>query len=123
MNYYRHVYKMVKAGRAVKYSNDSAYDRLPTDYFQYAADIETPVLFMTGADNKVFSNSNVVCHERLERLVPGRHELHIFPGYGHQDPFMGDRVDRDVFPRLVEFIEKHRHDEPQRFRAVAAGTS
>jgi len=123
MNYYRHVHKMVKAGRAVKYSNDAAYDRLPTDYFQYAADIETPVLFMTGADNKVFSNSNVVCYERLERLVPGRHELHVFPGYGHQDPFMGDRVDRDVFPRLVEFIEKHRHDEPQCFTAVAAGAS
>lgn len=75
---------------------------------------------MTGADNKVFSNSNVVCYERL---VPGRHELHIFPGYGHQDPFMGDRVDRDVFPRLVDFIEEHRHDEPQRFTEVAAGAS
>ncbi|HEX3393181.1 MAG TPA: alpha/beta fold hydrolase [Acidimicrobiales bacterium] len=119
MNYYRHVYKMLKAGRAVKYTDAPAYERLPGDYLEHAAEIETPVLFTTGADNKVFTDSNVVCHERLERVVPGRHELHVFPGYGHQDPFMGDRVDRDVFPRLLEFIEKHRHEEAQRFAPAA----
>ncbi len=123
MNYYRHVYKMLKAGGAVKYADEPAYRRLPADYFEYAAEIETPVLFMTGADNKVFTDSNVVCFERLQRIVPGRHELHVFPGYGHQDPFMGDRVDRDVFPRLLEFIEKHRKDEPQRFEPVAVGAA
>jgi poly-beta-hydroxyalkanoate depolymerase len=53
-----------------------------------------------------------VCHERMERIVPGRHELHVFPNYGHQDPFMGEHVARDIFPRLVEFIEKHRYDVP-----------
>jgi lysosomal acid lipase/cholesteryl ester hydrolase len=120
MNYYRHVRKMVKAGHAVKYSSDPKYDALPDDYFAYAKEIETPVLWMTGQENKVFSNSNIVCYERLQDIVPGRHELHIFPGYGHQDPFMGDRVDRDIFPRLLEFIEKHRSDVPQRFDNTAA---
>ncbi len=57
----------------------------------------------------------MVCHERLPRIVPGRHELHVFPKYGHQDPFMGEHVAGDVFPRLFEPIEKHRKDEPQRF--------
>jgi cholesterol oxidase len=123
MNYYRHVHKMVRAGRAVKYSDDPRYDRLPDDYFRYAREIETPVLFVTGADNKVFSDSNVVCFERLEQLAPGRHELHVFPGYGHQDPFMGDRVDRDIFPRLLEFMEKHRRDEPQRFERPAVAVT
>jgi lysosomal acid lipase/cholesteryl ester hydrolase len=120
MNYYRHVRKMVKAGHAVKYSNAPQFASLPDDYFAYAREIETPVLFMTGAENKVFSNSNIVCWERLQGIVPGRHELHVFPGYGHQDPFMGDRVDRDIFPRLLEFIEKHRFDVPQRFEAATS---
>jgi cholesterol oxidase len=123
MNYYRHVHKMVKAGGAVKYSNTPQYDRLPNDYFQYAREIETPILFMTGAENRVFTDSNVVCHERLERIVPGRHELHVFPGYGHQDPFMGDQVDRDIFPRLLDFIEHHRKDEPQRFDRAVVGAA
>lgn len=120
MNYYRHVAKMVKAGRAVKYTpGDPRHDRLPDDYFAYAAEIETPVLFMTGERNRVFTDSNVVCFNRLEAMVPGRHELYVIPGYGHQDPFMGERVARDVFPRMLAFIDKHRHDEPQRFGSTA----
>ncbi|HET7488565.1 MAG TPA: alpha/beta fold hydrolase [Acidimicrobiales bacterium] len=121
MNYYRHVLRQVQAGHAVKYEpSNPALDRLPDDYFTYAEDIQTPVLFMTGENNKVFTNSNIVCHERMERIVPGRHELHVFPGYGHQDPFMGKNVARDIFPRLVEFIEKHRHDVPAGGATAAA---
>jgi cholesterol oxidase len=110
MNYYRHVRKMVKANNtAVKYDpQDPRYDALPDNYFQNAREIETPVLFMTGAENKVFTDSNIECHRRLERLVPGRHQLHVFPGYGHQDPFMGKHNDRDIFPRLVEFLDENR---------------
>ncbi|MGH9281373.1 MAG: alpha/beta fold hydrolase [Acidimicrobiales bacterium] len=120
MNYYRHVKTMVSAGRAVKYDPRSpALAALPDDYFRYAKEIETPVLFMTGERNKVFTDSNIVCHERLERIVPGRHELYVIPRYGHQDPFMGEHVARDVFPRMLEFMEKHRHDQPQRFDLAA----
>jgi len=113
MNYYRHVRKMVRAGRAVKYDpNDPKYGRLPDDYFQYAREIETPVLFMTGEANRVFTDSNVYCYQKLEELVPGRHELHVFPNYGHQDVFMGKNNHIDVFPRLVEFLNKHAEPRP-----------
>ena len=110
MNYYRHVMAMVKAeNTAVKFKpNDSTYDSLPDNYFQYADQIETPVLFMTGEDNYVFTDSNIECHKRLEKIVPGRHELHIFPDYGHQDVFMGKNNHVDIFPRLVQFINQHK---------------
>jgi cholesterol oxidase len=109
MHYYRHVRKMVKAGRAVKYApEDPKYARLPNDYLQYARDIETPVLFMTGESNRVFTDSQVYCHQKLQRMAPGRgHELHVFPNYGHQDVFMGKNNHVDVFPRLLEFLDKH----------------
>lgn len=113
LHYYRHVLRMVRAGRAVKYDpRDARLGRLPDDYLRDAARTETPVLFTTGEVNRVFADSNIVCFDRLNALVPGRHELHVFPGYGHQDVFMGRHADRDVFPRLVEFIEKHRYDVP-----------
>jgi lysosomal acid lipase/cholesteryl ester hydrolase len=123
LNYYRHVRKMLKAGRAVKYSGDPQYAALPDDYLAYVEEIETPVLFTTGDNNNVFSNSNIVCHKRLQRIVPGRHELQVFPGYGHQDPFMGYRVDQHVFPRLVEFIDKHRTAEAQRCDPAEIGAA
>jgi cholesterol oxidase len=113
MHYYRHVRKMVKAGGAVKYDpNDPKYGKLPNNYFQYALDIETPVLFMTGESNRVFADSNVYCYQKLENLVPGKHELQVFPNYGHQDVFMGKSNHVDIFPRLLEFLNKHSRLRP-----------
>jgi cholesterol oxidase len=110
MNYYRHVLKMIKAGsRPLKYDpGNPTYASLPDDYFQYAREIETPVLLMTGRDNRIFTDSNIVCHQRLEQLAPGRHELQVFAGYGHQDVFMGRNNHLDIFPRLLQFLNKHR---------------
>jgi lysosomal acid lipase/cholesteryl ester hydrolase len=105
LNYFRHVHKMVSAGRAVKYDpTNDALSSLPDDYLAGARDIETPVLLVTGADNHVFTDSNVVCFEKLEAMAPGRHQLAIIPGYGHQDVFMGKSVAEDVFPTFLAFL-------------------
>jgi cholesterol oxidase len=110
LNYHRHVLKMLSAGnRAVKmYPDDPRYAPLPDDYLQHAAEVETPVLFTTGANNRVFTDSNILCHRTLEKVAPGRHQLHVFPGYGHQDVFMGKNCARDIFPRLVQFLHEKR---------------
>lgn len=113
VNYHRHVNKMVKAGGAVKYDpSDRTLAALPNDYFERAANVTTPVLFTTGANNKVFTDSNIVCFNRVEKITPGLHELAVFDGYGHQDVFMGKNVATDVFPRMLEFIAKHAGGEP-----------
>ncbi|HKG93541.1 MAG TPA: alpha/beta fold hydrolase [Gemmatimonadaceae bacterium] len=107
VHYYRHVRRMLNAGRAVKYDTRNAkHQALPDDYLQSAAEIETPVMLTTGEDNYVFTDSNVVCHEALERAAPGRHELKVYPRYGHQDVFMGKNVAADIFPSMVEFIRR-----------------
>ncbi len=120
MHYYRHVSKMVRAGRAVKYSpGEPRLDALPDDYLSRAGEITTPVLLVTGDRNRVFADSNIECHRRLEALAPGRHELLVLPGYGHQDPFMGSSVHRDVFPHFLEFIGRH-HDRSPNGAGVGA---
>jgi hypothetical protein len=125
MNYYRHVRKMVSAGGAVKYDpGDERHKNLPNDYFAHAKEIKTPVLFMTGKQNRVFTDSNIHCHQRLVGMGIDWHELHVFPGYGHQDPFMGKTVHVDIFPRLLQHLRKHGPDArevraPQHRRDVA----
>lgn len=112
MHYYRCVNKMVRAGsRPLKYDpSDPALKELPDDYFVYAREIDTPILLTTGANNKVFTDSNVVCHERLRALGAENTELVVYPNYGHQDVFMGEHVARDCFPAMLDFIR--RHSEP-----------
>lgn len=110
VNYYRHVLKMLNAGNtAVKYNpKEPKYRSLPDNYFEHAANVETPVLFVAGQENQLFLDSNIVCYERLQKIVPDRHQLHVFPKYGHADVIIGKNADQDIFPRFVEFLEQHR---------------
>ena len=110
LNYHRHVLKMLQNDNtAVKmYADKPAHAALPDNYLAYAKEIQTPVLFMTGRNNRVFTDSNIVCFDRLKALgAQNRHELLIIDGYGHQDPFMGKNVATDVFPRFLPFLDKH----------------
>lgn len=108
LNYHKHVLKMLGRGhRTVRMKpDDPRYADLPDDYLAGAAAIDTPCLFMTGDTNRVFTDSNIHCHRALEAVVPGRHQLAIFEGYGHQDVFMGNRVHEDIFPRLIDFLRE-----------------
>ena len=121
MHYYRHVNRMVSSNNtAVKYDpRNPKYKVLPDNYLQYAKEIETPVLFITGEKNNVFTDSNIVCHERLQKIVPGRHSLRVFPNYGHQDVFMGKNVHVDIFPTLLDFLQQH--SGRSRVKATAVG--
>jgi cholesterol oxidase len=109
VHYYRHILKMLKADNtAVKYDpDDIRYRHLPDNYLKNAADIKTPMLLVAGQQNALFLDSNVLCHEHLEAIVPGRHELAVIPGYGHADVIIGKDAEHDVFPRFIEFLRRH----------------
>lgn len=109
INYYKHIRKMVSAGKAVKmYPDDPRYDLLPDDYLTAAVKLQTPVLFTSGAKNRVFPDSNSRTFRALKQGgSAASHEYKEFAGYGHQDPFMGKNADRDIFPAFLEFVDRH----------------
>lgn len=107
LHYFRHLRKMADAGRAVQYDpKDPRHADLPTDYLSEAAEVRTPILFMTGDRNHVFADSNIVCHKLLSEITPGVHELAVLPGYGHIDPFIGKNAHVDVFPKIVDYLKR-----------------
>jgi cholesterol oxidase len=123
-HYFRHILKMVRAPHmAVKFDEaDPKYSALPQNYFQHAREIPTPILFITGQDNRIFVHSNVAAFEHLKRIDPTRRdELHVFPNYGHQDVFQGRNCDSDVFPRLLEFLKEQAQQPGQVQRARLLG--
>jgi pimeloyl-ACP methyl ester carboxylesterase len=105
--YHRHVAKMVQAGHAVKYDpEDPRHSDLPDNYLTQAAKVTTAILLLTGDRNRVFTDSNIVCHRKLSKIMPGRCELEVFPGYGHLDPIIGKDAHVDVFPRIGQFLKR-----------------
>ncbi len=108
LNYHRHVRAMVRAGRAVKFDTSNPLHRaLPDDYLEYAREIETPVLLITGRSNKIFTDSQLETHRTLQELGCTNTETHVYETYGHQDVFMGKDVAKEVFPRFLQFLENH----------------
>lgn len=109
LSYIQHLRKMALAGRPVKLRpGDSKYGRLPDDYLAGAGGIRTPILLLTGEENGMWGQANVVCHELLARQL-GREQvsLRVIPGYGHQDVFIGRSAALDVFPIIADFLNAH----------------
>jgi cholesterol oxidase len=106
--YFRHIGKMARAGRALKFDPaNPAHRMLPDDYLVDVESVETPVLYLAGDRNNVFADSNIVGHRHLNERVPGRHELEVLDGYGHVDPIIGKNAHMDVFPRIVDFLKRN----------------
>lgn len=109
MNYYRQIRKSINRNVIVKYKDrDKKYDSLPNNYLEYAKEINVPTLFLTGDKNKVFQDSNVLTHKVLKEINPlNQNELFVAKGYGHQDTLMGKNSDKDIFPIILDFLNRH----------------
>ncbi len=61
--------------------------------------------FIAGAENTCFlAASQERAFAYFDALAPGRHRLHLLPGYTHLDVFLGREAHRDVFPLIVEAL-------------------
>lgn len=81
-------------------------ERLPGLPEAYAADAprtDARFVLFAGADNRCFlPESQIRTYGFLRRHRPsGDDALHVLPGYGHLDIFLGTHAARDVFPVMV----------------------
>jgi len=104
-SFFQQIYKCIKAGHLLGVDHLPA---LPRD-FGTGPQPETGarVVFFAGTENRCFlPESQVRSFEYFDRMRPGYHALHLLPGYGHLDPFIGEHAARDVFPLMLAELEK-----------------
>lgn len=81
------------------------YGELPLDLVAEAPRTDAKFALFAGADNLCFLPES---QERTAEWL-GRHRsgdsLHVVPGYGHLDMFMGDGAATDVFPLMIGELE------------------
>lgn len=73
------------------------------NYFEGVAKISKPVLVMGGDQDRQCPVG--AKQKTFERLGAGVGRLKIYEGYGHCDLFMGKRVEEEVFPELLGWLE------------------
>jgi hypothetical protein len=78
------------------------FARLPRDYGAARIVGDTRFAFFAGENNRCFlPQSQRASFAHFDAFRPGYHSLHVVPGYGHLDMFLGEQAARDVFPLML----------------------
>jgi hypothetical protein len=80
---------------------------LPEDFATVAPRTDARFAFMAGERNLCFlPESQRRSFDHFNRHQANRHSLRLIPDYGHLDIFMGQRAAQDVFPIILQELEK-----------------
>lgn len=104
LTFFAQMRRCVAAGRLLSVEGRP---ELPADLTSQAPQTDARFVLLAGEMNACFEpESQQRTFDWLQRHAPGRHALHHLPGYGHLDVFMGKDAARDVFPTIIEELEK-----------------
>jgi hypothetical protein len=99
LTFFRQISTCVQAGHLVSVDGRP---ELPQSFVAQAPQTDARFSFITGGRNNCFLPvSQQRTFDWFERREPGRHSLHIVPGYGHLDVFVGEHADRDWHPIIL----------------------
>ncbi len=99
LTFWKQIRRCVQAGHLV---GIEGRPELPESFVAQAPQTDARFSFITGAANNCFAPvSQQRTFDWFERREPGRHSLHIMPGYGHMDVFIGEHAGRDWHPIIL----------------------
>jgi len=103
-----HLRRITLAQSVVRWHDtDYRYRALPPNALDAADRIDAPLLLMSGTENKVWGESQKLCHEVLTHRHPHLQVAYTeIPGYGHLDAFLGRGAALDVFGHIIDFLDK-----------------
>ncbi|MFA9443761.1 esterase [Egicoccus sp. AB-alg6-2] len=100
VSFFRQMVRSVVRGHLV--SGDTG-GPLPVSVVAGPPRTEARFVLLAGGDNLCFlPESQRRTYRFLDTHAPGRHALHVLPGYGHLDVFLGRHAARDVFPLILK---------------------
>jgi hypothetical protein len=106
MTFFEQMARCVQRGRLVSVEG---LPSLPEDFLASPPETDARFAFFAGRLNRCFSaESQQRTFELFDRAHPNYHSLHVLPNYSHLDVFMGKDAARDVFPLMLQELERHR---------------
>jgi pimeloyl-ACP methyl ester carboxylesterase len=104
ISFFEQMFRCVEAGHLVSVDN---LPGLPADYMAEPPLTDARFAFFAGARNRCFlADGQRETFAYFDRLQPRRHALHILPNYGHLDIFLGKDASRQVFPIMIEELDR-----------------
>ncbi len=104
MSFFHQMARCVRRGHLISVEGKK---ELPADFAAQPPQTDARFAFFAGADNLCFlPESQRRTHGYFESHRKNYHSLHVVPNYGHLDIFMGQNAARDVFPLILQELEK-----------------
>jgi hypothetical protein len=107
MTFFEQMAQCVRRGNLVSLGT---FRELPEDFLAQPPQTDARFVFLTGEKNVCFlPQSQRRSFEFLDRIHHNYHSFHSFPEYGHLDVFMGKNAAKDVFPVILEELDRSIH--------------
>jgi pimeloyl-ACP methyl ester carboxylesterase len=104
LTFFRQMARCVARGRLVAYES---LPGLPDDYTAEPPRTSARFVFLTGERSRCFlPESQVQSHAYLSRFRKNFHALYRLPEYSHLDVFIGKSAAVDVFPLILNELER-----------------
>jgi pimeloyl-ACP methyl ester carboxylesterase len=104
LTFFTQIARCVDAGHLVSVDGRP---ELPESFVAQAPQTDARFAFITGSLNNCFlPETQRRTFDWFEAREPGRHALHVIPGYGHLDVFIGERNVHDVHPIVLGELAK-----------------
>ena len=104
LTFFKQIAKCVDAGHLLSVEGRP---ELPENFVAQAPQTDARFAFITGGKNNCFlPESQQRTFDWFEQREPGRHSLHIIPGYGHLDVFVAETAARNVHPIVLGELAK-----------------
>jgi len=97
---FEHLTKMIRAGHLVDFEGDE-------NYMPHLDRMAIPISFIHGAENAAFlPESTQLTFDALTEKNGELYSRHVIPNYGHIDCIFGKNAVKDVYPFILEHLEK-----------------
>ena len=104
MRFFRQMARCLRKGHLVAVEG---YPQLPADFVAQPPRTDARFAFMAGEQNVCFlAESQERTFDFFQQQRKDYHSLHVLPGYGHLDVFIGKNAANDVFPIILEELDK-----------------
>ncbi len=108
LRFFKQIIRSINTGNLIAIENKA---ELPKNFTQYVPKTSARFAFFAGEDNLCFlPTSQLKSYDYFNKQRQDYHSLHILSGYGHLDIFMGKNASRDVFPIIIDELNKPSDD-------------
>jgi len=104
LRFFQQITRCVRAGRLLSVE---AFPELPADFTAQPPRTKARWAFLAGERNVCFlAESQVRTFDFFQKVRRDYHSLHVLAGYGHLDVFIGKDAAADVFPIILDELDR-----------------